>query len=353
MIEQAIKQSAKELGFSDCKITSVDNINEYKKHYVNFLNQKKQGEMKFLENHLEAKFDSSQILENSKSIILVTLNYFQARKNAINWAPKIHIPSHKEGQIARYAFGRDYHKVFKSKLRLLAKKLNSMNKDSQERFFADSGLILERQAAEKAGIGYIGKNTMLITRDYGSCILNGEIITTQKLKNDKPYDRNQMICGSCNKCQVACPTKALSEDYKIDASKCISYLTIEHKGLIEPKLMEQMGSWIFGCDLCQEVCPHNIRSKITEEKDFLKPIAGESQILKDILQIKTDEEFLEKFKGSPLMRGKRNNLVRNAIIASTNLNRIDLLNEIKELSKNDNPVIQKTAEWSLSKFLTS
>ena len=349
-LENQIKNIAKELNFSDCRISKTNQLGKYKDHYKEFLDKKHQGTMEFLENHLEAKFNTDFILPNAKSLIMVTLNYFQARKNVKTWAPKMHIPSHKEGQIARYAFGRDYHKIFKSKLKLFAEKLNKMNKDSSQRYFADWGPILERQEAENAGIGYIGKNTLLITRQYGSWVMIGEIISTQNLKADEPFDRSKMICGSCNKCQVACPTGALYEDYKMDGSKCIAYLTIEHKGKIKEDLMQKMGSWLFGCDICQEVCPHNFRSKETQVPDFKNAIAGDKQNLKEILEIKNDEEFLEKFKGSPLMRAKRENLVRNAIIVATNLKRKDLIPNIKSLLKDTSNTIKYTADWSLKQF---
>ena len=349
-LENQIKEIATSLQFSNCKISKTNQLQSYKKHYQEFIDKKHHGKMKFLEDHLEAKFDTDYILPNAKSLIIVTLNYFQARKDAKSWAPKMHIPTHKEGQIARYAFGRDYHKIFKSKLKLFAKKLNEMNKGSSLRYFADSGPILERQEAEHAGIGYIGKNTLLITREYGSWVMIGEIITTEDLKPDKPFDRSKMVCGSCNKCQVACPTGALYEDYKMDGSKCISYLTIEHKGKISEELMPKMGSWLFGCDICQEVCPHNFRSKNTHVPDFQNAIAGEKQNLAEILQIKDDNQYLEKFKGSPLMRAKRENLVRNAIIVSTNLKRRDLIPLIKKLLKDESQTIQYTANWSLKNF---
>jgi len=350
-LEEVIKQTATQLQFSNCRISKTNQLESYKKYYQEFLDQKHHGKMDFLEKHFKAKFDTEHILPNAKSLIIVTLNYFQARKNAKSWAPKIHIPSHKEGQIARYAFGRDYHKTFKAKLKLFAKKLNELNQDSSLRYFADSGPLLERQEAQQAGIGYIGKNTLLITREYGSWVMIGEIITTEDLKADQPFDRTKMVCGSCNKCQVSCPTGALYEDYKMDGSKCISYLTIEHKGKISEELMPKMGSWLFGCDICQEVCPHNFRAKDTHVPDFKNAIAGEKQNLSEILQIKDDIEYLEKFKGSPLMRAKRENLVRNAIIVATNLKRKDLIPLIKNLKKDPSPTIQYTADWSLKNLI--
>jgi len=350
MNHQEIKQIAQELNFSDCRIAPATKLDEYQKHYQEFIEQSRHGKMEYLKKHTPLKTNPQAILPGCKSIILVTLNYFQARKDAQHWAPHIHIPKHQEGQVARYAFGRDYHKVFKSKLSLLAKKLNQSYQDSQQRFFADSGPLLERQYAEYSGLGYIGKNTLLITRKYGSWVLIGEILTTVELDYDKPFDREEMVCGSCNKCQVTCPTNALDQDYKMDGSKCISYLTIEHKGMISEELMPKMGSWIFGCDICQEVCPHNFRAKDSQEADFTKAIAGEEMNLQEILHIKNQQEFTAKFAGSPVMRAKREKLVRNALIVAANLQRTDLKDDIQNLLTDPDPTISKTARWSLQQL---
>ena len=343
-LTKQIKQEALSLNFSQCKICPAKNLDSYQKHYQAFLDQKQHGQMEYLVKHQKLKTNPNEIVANANSIILVSLNYFQARKDAKNWAPKIHIPDHKEGQVARYAFGRDYHKVFRKKLKQLSLKLSA--KTSKYRFFADSGPLLERQYAELAGLGYVGKNTMLISKEYGSWILLGEIITDAKLINDTPFDREKMVCGSCQKCETACPTNALSQDYKIDAQKCISYLTIEHKGSIPEELRPKIGNWLFGCDICQEVCPHNFRAKITREQDFIKPIAGEKLNLKEILSISNDQEYLEKFAGSPLMRAKRSKLLRNACVVASNLNRIDLIPEVKDLCQDADPIIQEHALWA-------
>jgi len=349
-MEETIIEIGKNLGFQEIKICDADKLKNYQKFYHEFIQKNYHGNMDFLKNHELLKTNPQTILPEANSIILVTLNYFQARKDAKNWAPKIHVPLHKEGQIARYAFGRDYHKVFKNKLKNFSKKLEEHYPNYNARFFADSGPLLERQYAEKSGLGYIGKNTMLITQKYGSWVLIGEIITNIKLKADKPFNREKMVCGSCNKCQVACPTGALYEDYKINASKCISYLTIEHKGNIPLELRDKIGSWLFGCDICQEVCPHNFRSQETTIKDFRNAIAGEKQILKKILNIKSDEEFLKLFAGSPLMRGKRINLIRNACIVAANLKRTDLINELKNLCSSKNEIIKEHASWALQQL---
>ncbi len=296
------------------------------------------GEMQYLEKHEKLKTHPKKILPNAKSIIFLSLNYYQEKQET------------SEGQIARYAYGRDYHKVFKSKLKKLETYLQTLDPKAKTRFFSDSGPLLERQYAEKAGIGYIGKNTMVITLKSGSWILLGEIITNLPLEYDSPSDENYGICGTCTRCIDICPTKALHSPYKIDANKCISYLTIENKGPIPKELRPLIGNWLFGCDLCQEVCPHNIRQKVTKEPDFIKKIAGHNQDLKQILEIKTDEEFLEKFAGSPIMRAGRIGLTRNACVVAGNLKRKDLTPQLTKLSKSNNNIISEHASWALAQM---
>ena len=342
-----IQNLSQSLGFSDCKIASATKLDQYNKHYAEFIAKGRHGSMAYLEKHAPLKTNPQLIQEGAKSIIMLSINYFQARRDLKkHWQPQIHIPNHKEGQVARYAFGRDYHKVFKSKLKQLAKLINEHFPDSQTRFFADSGPLLERQYAEFSGLGYIGKNCLLITRSHGSWVLLGELITTLDIPADEPFDRETMQCGSCNKCQVACPTGALDADYKMDASKCISYLTIEHKGIIPEDLRPKIGNWIFGCDICQEVCPHNIRAKQTTLPDFSKAIAGNDLNLQEILEIPDDQAYLARFAGSPLMRAKRTKLLRNACIVATNLKRQDLLPQIKKLCLDPDPIIAHHAQWA-------
>ncbi len=345
---QQIKQLALKAGFSDCHICPAQNLKQYDQYYQKFLDQGRHGQMQYLQKHQKLKTRPQAILANAQSIILVTLNYFQARKNTTHWAPHLHKPPHRDGQVARYAFGRDYHKIFKNKLKNLTSQLDSPQ--TNQRFFADSGPLLERQYAQLAGLGYIAKNTLLISQKYGSWILIGEILSNHKLQANPPFNRQSMTCGSCRKCQDACPTQALDQDYKINASKCISYLTIEHKGSIPIELRPKIGNWLFGCDICQEVCPHNFRAKITKEQDFLTPIAGEKLKLQEILNIKNEAEFTARFAGSPLMRAKRSKLLRNACIVSANLKRVDLLNQIQKLTHDADPIIQEHALWAVQEL---
>ncbi len=248
-----------------------------------------------------------QLLPGAKSVIVIGINYYRE-------TPPLP-PGH--GRIARYAYGRDYHKVIKKLLKQLADFILNINPSAQLKLCVDSAPLLERSYAVQAGLGFIGKNTMLINEQFGSFVLLGEMITNLEFEYDKPATGT---CGTCTRCIDACPTQAIVQPHKLDARKCISYLTIESKDPVPEELQPKIGNWIFGCDICQEVCPYN--------KTFAKPlrleafkevkIAGSSLSIQEILEIKTDEEYLQKFAGSPLMRAKRKGLQRNALIALKN-----------------------------------
>ena len=190
---------------------------------------------------------------------------------------------------------------------------------------------------------------MLISQPFGSWILLGEILTTLKLPEHK-INLHHGACGTCQKCLKACPTGAIVQPGVIDARKCISYLTTEHRGFIPTELSSRIGNKLFGCDTCQEVCPQNARAKVTTEPDFLKPRAGESIPLSEILEIETDQQFTQKFAGSPLMRTKREGLLRNACIVAANTHRQELTPQLQKLAQNQNGVIAKQAQWALKQL---
>lgn len=305
------------------------------------------GNMKWLEETAEKRKDIFRVMPDAKSVICVALNYYSGedaqRKNKAC------------GQIARYARGRDYHKIFDKKLKIFSQKLKIIFPEGNFKYYSDTGPIMDRAFAVRSGLGFIGKNTNLITK-YGSWVLLGEIITNAAISDQQLAVSCSMIpndCGSCRKCLDACPTGALEALYTVNASKCISYLTIEHKGDIPLELRDKMGSWIFGCDACQEVCPFSIgRQKKGSDFELTeKAIAGSVQDLKEVLAIKTDEEFLEKFAGSPVVRAKRRGLVRNACIAAGNSGDKSLLPYLKECLNDSEPVIVSHANWAIAQLV--
>lgn len=296
-------------------------------HLREFIEEGRNAEMKWLED-FGVRVHPEKLLPGAKSAIVIGVNYY---------TPDAPLPS-GHGRVARYARGRDYHKVLRGILKKLVRHLESgqhqMSPQHQKSTFevgiakspgavenapqsapackicVDSSPILEKSYAVKAGLGFIGKNTTLITPEFGSFVLLGTLLTTLELDYNCPRTGT---CGTCTRCLDTCPTKALLSAGKMDARRCISYLTIEHKREIPAEFTKKIAPRLFGCDTCQEVCPYNKSlAKPAKNKDILKEIAGASISLKEITDIKTDEEFLKRFAGSPLMRAKRAGLQRNA-----------------------------------------
>ena len=298
-----IKSFAKSLGFHLVSIIPSEILDEDGNRLEKWVNDGLAADLEYMKKDTSRRIDPSKSLPGAKSIICLAMNYYQDRKNAS-----------KDEKVARYAWGKDYHLVIKKKLKKLRTFIieNSQENLSKKDFklYSDAGPILERAYAVRAGLGFIGKNTTLITKEYGSWVFLAEIITTAKLDYDKPVIP-QMSCGTCTKCIDACPTKALSKPYVVDANKCISYQTIEKKDSTD---IDTNGC-VFGCDICQEVCPHNIRAKQTDVEEFTNHRAGENLDAQEILNM-TEKEFAEKYKGSPIKRAglkKLKNTIKNML----------------------------------------
>ncbi len=325
-LEQLLQTKAAELGFERFGITSADPIPENEQRLQKWLDGGYQGQMDYMAKEPRRRQDPREVLPGAKSMIVVAMNYNPVPLPLHPYtSTPLHLPSH--GRVARYAWGRDYHKVLDKKLKQLERYLHEIAPEPiQTRRYTDTGPVLEKAYAERAGIGFIGKNTLLISRGLGSWLFLGEILTTLKLgvrrgaincaptKNPFPFLGS---CGSCTRCLDACPTDAFVAPYQLDARKCIAYLTIEHRGPIPEELHGKMDDWIFGCDICQEVCPYNRKAPVTRDPAFQSEAgAGQFLPLDEILSIQSDEEYLKRFQGTPLMRAKRAGLQRNAEIAA-------------------------------------
>ncbi|OJX28016.1 MAG: tRNA epoxyqueuosine(34) reductase QueG [Chryseobacterium sp. 36-9] len=293
---QLIKTKALAFGFQSCGISKADFLEEEALHLENWLKNQFHGEMKYMENHFDKRLDPRLLVEGSKSVISLSYNYFPEEKL-----------QNENFKISKYAYGEDYHEVIKEKLRSLVAELQDEIGEFSFRVFVDSAPVLEKAWARKSGIGWVGKNSNLITKKYGSFYFLAEIICDLDLVEDSPVTDH---CGSCTKCIDACPTHAIISDKIIDGSKCISYATIELKDQIPDFFKNKMDDWMFGCDVCQDVCPWNRFSAPTLEEKF-HPNSRLKNFTKQEWKDITQEIFSSVFRKSAVKRTKFAGLKRN------------------------------------------
>ena len=293
---ELIKSRARSLGFLDCGISKAQSLENESEQLRKWLKERRHGNMQYMENYFDKRTDPTRLVENAKSVISVILNYYPEQQQR-----------NDSYQIAKYAYGKDYHFVMKRMLKDLLKYIRQEIADVEGRPFVDSAPVMEKVWAQKAGLGWIGKNTNLLSIKNGSFIFIGELIIDMELEYDKPI---RDYCGKCRRCIEACPTGALTEPYRIDASRCISYLTIENKNKIPEEFEGQYKDWIFGCDICQDVCPWNRKSRPTADED-LKPHPDLLSLTKPEWENLSREHFREMFKQSAVKRAKYEGLMRN------------------------------------------
>jgi epoxyqueuosine reductase len=295
---QQIKRFAKQLGFDYCGIAKAIKLDDDARRLESWLNKGYNGSMQYMENNFELRIDPTKLVPGAKSVITLLLNYFpEEQQNAA--APKI----------SKYAFGKDYHEVIRSKLKLLLELIKKEIGDITGRGFVDSAPVLERSWAQKSGLGWVGKNGNLINKQAGSFFFIATLITDLDLEYDDPFVKD--YCGTCTKCIDHCPTEAILPDKVIDGSKCISYFTIELKDALIPGSMKgKFDNWMFGCDTCQDVCPWNRFSKPTTEINFT-PLPEILNFTSNDWEALTEESFKIIFKNSPLKRSKFEGIKRN------------------------------------------
>ena len=295
--------------------------------------------MEYLSRHTGLKHHPARVLPGCQSVIVIGMNYYQPAGAEMSAA--------QAGRVARYAWGRDYHNALGKRLKRVARALRLLHPGEAFRSFVDSTPLSERFFAERAGIGFTAKNTLTVSSTYGSWFFLGEIVSTVRYPpTPAPAGVHGDCPRGCFRCGEACPTGALYAPHKIDATRCISYLTIEHRGSIPLDLRPLMGDWIFGCDLCQEICPLNVRAQTTEVHDFRAHRAGERVGLSEILSIEDDRSYRARFAGTPLLRPGRAAMIRNAAIAAANTGSIDLLAKLRALARDENAVIREHARWA-------
>lgn len=284
------------LGFDFCGISKAEFLEEEAPRLEKWLKQNKHGEMKYMENYFDKRLDPRLLVSGAKSVISLLYNYYPEQKQIQN-APKI----------SKYAYGNDYHEVIKEKLGFFLKTLKEKVGDINGRAFVDSAPVMDKVWAAKGGLGWVGKNSNLINKVSGSFFFIAELITDLELETDGPI---KDYCGTCTRCIDACPTEAIVEPYVVDGSKCISYLTIELKNEIPEAFRNKMDNWVFGCDVCQDVCPWNSFSK-THHEPLFKDNRGLLNLdNKDWGDIK-EETFQIIFKNSAVKRTKYKGLKRN------------------------------------------
>ncbi|MFQ3574899.1 MAG: tRNA epoxyqueuosine(34) reductase QueG [Cytophagales bacterium] len=292
-----VKQLAKELGFEFCGISKAGFLEKEVKRLEVWLKNNCHGKMSYMENHFDKRLDPTKLMEGTESVISVLMNYYPEKE------------MNSEVKISKYAYGEDYHNVLKDKLKELLFRIEEVLGSSvNARAFVDSAPIMDKVWAEKSGLGWIGKNSNLITKKSGSFFFIGELLVDLKLEPDGPI---KDFCGTCTRCLEACPTDAIIEPYVVDGSKCISYLTIELKEEIPQDFFGKSENWMFGCDICQDVCPWNRFSKPHNENRFTPlPIFSELNNRKDWEEL-SEETFKKAFKNSPLKRAKFEGLKKN------------------------------------------
>jgi epoxyqueuosine reductase len=306
-IKSDIIAYAKSLGFDRVGITSAEPFLASEEKLGAWVGDGCAGEMSYMVRDWQKRARPGELLPGARTIIALAASYYVS-----NAEP----PRAGQGKVARYAWGRDYHKVLGKRLEALVRYISALAPNAVSKTYLDTGPLLERAVAQRAGLGFIGKNTMLITRGLGSWVFLASVVTDLKLPVDSADARH---CGSCTLCIDACPTQAITEPFRLDARRCISYMTIEAKEAIPENLKPKLGNWAFGCDVCQEVCPHNARVAATTIAEFTPAFgSGPTINLEEVMALKNEAEFDSRFARTPLKRTKRAGLQRNALAVSKN-----------------------------------
>jgi epoxyqueuosine reductase len=315
---------------------------EARAQYDAWIRAGQHGEMGYLERNAKLKYAPREVLGGCRSVLVVGCNYFQNPRQD---------PEPRTGRVARYAWGRDYHNALGKRLKRIVRALRERYPGEEFRSFVDASPLSERFFAERAGIGYTARNTLTISSAYGSWFFIGEILTTLELEPTPLTEPRHGACPrNCFRCGDACPTDALYAHHRMDARRCISYLTIEHRGSIAEELRPLMGDWIFGCDLCQEACPLNVRGRETDLHDFRAHRAGERIPLEELLTTETEKQFRARFSGTPLLRPGRQAMIRNACIAAANTGSHGLLPHLRNLAGGTTPLIREHARWAVDRL---
>ncbi len=333
-----LKQRAQELGFQSagvCPAVAPDGLNRF----AEWLASGYAGQMHYLSDRSEAYAHPRYVLDGVKSILVLAMDYRTAE-------PAPSVPG--SGRVSRYAWGTaDYHDLIRDRLHQLADFLRQQQPGARVRGVVDTAPLLEREFAQLAGLGWIGKNTLLLNKHAGSWFFLAALLTDCELRADEPHLADH--CGTCRACLDACPTDAFPQPYVLDATRCISYLTIELRDAIPASLRGDMQDWIFGCDVCQDVCPWNHRAPLSSEIVFAPAEDMNLVELAELLEL-DDDAFRKRFRHTPLWRSKRRGLLRNAAIALGNHPTDDALTSLVHGLRDSEPLVRGACAWALGRF---
>jgi epoxyqueuosine reductase len=338
-MKAAIQQRALELGFDDCRFTSAA-APASALQFQNWLAENKYGEMSWLERNAPKRTDPQKVLPGARSVIVLAASYEISNR-------KSQIVNPKSGVVARYARFDDYHDVLGERLKSLAESVNQLGgTEVRSLWYVDTGPLLERDFAQRAGLGFVGKHTNLISRRLGNWIFLSEIITTLEIEPDAP-EKNH--CGKCSRCIEACPTDAITAPFQLDARRCISYLTIELKGAIPIEFRKAIGNRIYGCDDCLAACPWN---KFARDGNLMKAHARKDLAQPDLIELLSLDEkgFKLRFAGSPILRTKRRGLLRNVCVALGNTGDESALPALEKSAQDSEPLIAEHARWAIAQI---
>jgi epoxyqueuosine reductase len=335
---ELLKGWALEEGFDRAGVASLE-PGEHGEAFVRWLARGEQAGMDYLERRVGARLEPASVLPGARSALCVALQYHP-----------LHGEEEPEGdlwpRVARYARGRDYHDLMGERLARLAARIREAFPGTATRPYVDTGPVLERELAARAGLGAIGKHTNLLHPEAGSWFLLGELFTTLDLAPDTPLAD---LCGSCTRCLEACPTGALPEPYHLDSTRCISYWTIEHRGPIPEEVRPLLGDWVFGCDLCQEACPWNAAPAAADHPELHLPPERGALDLAALLRLPR-ADYVERFRGSPMKRARREGLRRNAAVAIGNRQDPRFIPALTEALDDEDSAVRSHAAWALERI---
>lgn len=333
IVKANVKFVARQLGFDDCRIATATRA-PHADDYLRWVEEGHAGDMKWLERNTERRCDPREVLPGCRSVVSLALNYLPAKEQ-----PR------SDYRIARYSWNDDYHDVIEDKLKDLDLALQDMG--GTQRYYVDTGPVLERDFASASGLGWNGKSTVQIHRKLGTWFFLAELLTTLEMEADAESSDH---CGKCTACITACPTQAITAPRKLSATRCISYLTIEHKGSIPLEFRRAMGDRIYGCDDCLDACPWNRFAKTSREASFHAREEIFAHSLRDFLDLSV-EDFRQVFAKSPIKRIKLERFLRNVCVALGNTGGAEDLPKLRELAQHESPLIAEHAQWAVSEIL--